>query len=175
MLSKQVKQRIAINKTKHKVPGWKRDMRDFFISQLPPVQSVLSSKHFDVVITTLGENKHFDVVITTLGENKHFDVVITTLGEKVEMPQYQHQETTEIFRKIRTWTRQQWQAFIRSGDVSYSQYLARRQIFLIAAARRKILDIYGRPDDYKKMPAEIDQAREDHEKAVNELKKKQGE
>jgi hypothetical protein len=162
MLSKQVKQRIAINKTKHKVPGWKRDMRDFFISQLPPVQSVLSSKHFDVVITTLGENKHFDVVITTL-------------GEKVEMPQYQHQETTEIFRKIRTWTRQQWQAFIRSGDVSYSQYLARRQIFLIAAARRKILDIYGRPDDYKKMPAEIDQAREDHEKAVNELKKKQGE
>jgi hypothetical protein len=162
MLSKQVKQRIAINKTKHKVPGWKRDMRDFFISQLPPVQSVLSSKHFDVVITTLGENKHFDVVITML-------------GEKVEMPQYQHQETTEIFRKIRTWTRQQWQAFIRSGDVSYSQYLARRQIFLIAAARRKILDIYGRPDDYKKMPAEIDQAREDHEKAVNELKKKQGE
>jgi hypothetical protein len=149
MLSKQVKQRIAINKTKHKVPGWKRDMRDFFISQLPPVQSVLSSKHFDVVITML--------------------------GEKVEMPQYQHQETTEIFRKIRTWTRQQWQAFIRSGDVSYSQYLARRQIFLIAAARRKILDIYGRPDDYKKMPAEIDQAREDHEKAVNELKKKQGE
>jgi hypothetical protein len=110
MQSKRVKVRIASNKQKRKVPMWKHQMRAFFISQLPPSQSVLSSKHFVVKVTAV--------------------------GEKVLTEEYQSQRADEIFHKMATWTRHDWNAFIRSGDADYGRYIGYRGLYHSMVASR---------------------------------------
>lgn len=113
MLSKQVKARIANNKQRRTVPMWKRAMRAFFISQLPASQSVLSSKHFDVLMTVVEvEAAAKELVSRSVRAN-------------------------EIFAKMSTWTRHDWYAFTQSGDEHYSQYIARHQEFQMCFAQRK--------------------------------------
>lgn len=103
MLNKQVKARIARNKQKRKMPMWKREMRAFLISQLPPNQSALSSKHLDV---------------STL-----------YAAQVLEQIKAQQAKATDLFEKLRVWTRHDWNAFIRSGDVDYANYLGLRNLY----------------------------------------------
>ena len=124
MLSKQVKQRIAYNKTKRQVPGWKREMRAFFISQLPPAQSILSSKHFVVKVSVLGDD------------------VLTQ--------EYQNKQADETFNKITTWTRHDWHAYIRSGDEAYAQYVDRRARMLSAYRYRRAVVLPADPEQLAK-------------------------
>lgn len=122
MLSKQAKTRIALNKTKRTVPGWKRDMRVFFISQLPPSQTYLSGKHLTNVLTEVGE-----------------------VGSERDT------KAKEIFTKLRTWTRHDWQAFIHSGDADYVRYvelrsrLERRRLIVKSMTQEQINRAYGEP------------------------------